>query len=580
VNYKFFLINLTAIILTGYTSSGIAATHNSFEATQPINQPNHINAKTNTKTVKSTTINQSISNNSPFILGGTYDYMSHHPTNTPTCLNIRANSTTAKLVSPHALIEFGLESSILDVRGALGYETASGWGAFSNSPSYKYANTSQNDDYTINLNYIYQYAAKYVFNNGLIPQGYTALTQTAQNLITHNPEGFRQMCGDHFVVEINAGVSVLMKISLNFKSRIDKDVFAYTMQHTGGLNNIWDQIKNNPSGINYNLQISGIQVGGNPNSLNELFASYGGMVGADGYPILNCGSHGSLNEACPKLINYVVSYSSKVANQLTNIDDYYLYNPSHESWGQLGVFPEEVTPNPAVSKAMQDLTTQYETDMSRLNFLNHYHAMLQSAKLLSPVMNTDLSQLIANYQYVLNIYLDQQNKIMNCFNGFVSNQCIVIHDNILRQRADVLQNTKQNDLLTYLINSQYALGLITKPDSYTQTYCELSPVSDANLNLYMLNCNGQTNGSLDPTIGIFLQYDYVLDILRLHNLNYSYRISMSDTHPIYFSYNITQPLLPDVEFIGTWIDNNIGVLANGVNIGLNRLAITKIRPIN
>lgn len=510
-----------------------------------------------------------------FTVGSTYDTMSDHPTNTKTCLKIGDDANYMQLKNQQATLDFSSTIDSNTVQNALGKEfTATyGWGPFVVKRSYQYAKSSQDDNFTMNINYAYQYNGKAAFKSGALPQGNSALTEPALNLVASDPVGFRNMCGDNFVSELNAGASVLMRLSLKFNSHNEKNAFDNSYHAAVGLSDVLSAIKTNPSGINYELSIAGIQVGGDPSQLDNLFLSHGGSIGSDGYPLLSCGSSKNNNYAnCTDLINLVIGYANTVSNQLKNIDDYNLYNPTVEPWSALGIFSGMVEPDKNTLKAMQDIAIQFDSDQNSLTFVNNYLHMLNSFKLLSSTMNNDLSSLANKYKQVINVYYDPANMLYNCYGGYVSTQCIKIRDNIFKQRNSILSDMRLNNLLTYLQSRQYSVDLLTSSSmSARRTECALSPISDESLSQYFINCNGYASGTLDVRSALTIKYDPVQSALNVHNFNYSYP-ELNSSKSLNFNYETNEPLIKDAFYNNVW-GNVFVVQLNGKKIGVDELVL-------
>jgi hypothetical protein len=498
--------------------------------------------------------------------------MSGHPTNTLSCLNAASNPNNIELNNERALLTFDSIADSSAVQNALGVDfTATvGWGKFAVTTAYNYARSSEDDAYTLNMNYVYQLTSTASFKSGVLAQGNAALTPAALQLVSSDPVGFRNMCGDRFVSEMNAGASILMRISLKFDSHNEKDAFDDSFHAAGGLQDILTAIQNNNSGIHYTLSVSGVQVGGNPQLFNNLFTSFGGEVNSDGYPELQCSNGAAMhntaisdnpeNQNCTQIINQIIPYADTIKSQLNTNADYYMYNPVAEQFPALGIFPGAVEPDPATLQAMQDLSMQYNNDQNSLNFLNNYLHMLDVDGVLSAEMQNNLLALKLNYAQVLNIYHNPQNNVMNCYDGYVSSECVTIRDNIFKQRAQILNNDKLNTLLTYLTNNEYQASLINNTGSDAYTACSLYPVDDSNAKLFITNCDGQVSGTLDPLTGTTINYDQLNNLLYINNLNYSYKPLGGDL--LNFSYSTPQPLIADPSYDNTWSGQS-SILVNG-----------------
>lgn len=513
-----------------------------------------------------------------FNVGGSYDSMSSHPTNTTSCLSAASDISNIQLNNQQTLLSFSSVSDSNSVQNALGVEFSAtiGWGAFATTIAYDYARSSEDDDYSLNLNYIYQYTGKASFNSTLQLQGNSVLTPAALNLVQTDPISFRTMCGDGFVNELNAGASVLMRVKLKFNSYNEKTVFDNSFNQAGGLQDVLSIIQSNGSGIHYSLSVAGMQVGGNPQLLNTLFESYGGQIGANGYPVLECGTDTSVSPDCTNIINQVIPYANTISAQLNTINDYYLDNPSVAKWQEIGVFPGSTNVESMTLQAMADLSSQYDIDQTDLDFLNNYHYMLSAANLLSSDMNNNLTTLISKYDQVIAVYHNPENNIMNCYNGYVSSQCIQIRDSILQQRSMILNDQNLNNLLIYLKNSQYQAYLLkqTGIDAFgNQALCSLNPISDSNLKLFLINCDGQVSGTLDNVNAFTINYDELKHLLHINNLNYNYQ--QADGSLLNISYYLNQELAAQASYQNTW-SGTATVVVDGGTFGSDTLTMVSV----
>ncbi|HMT03755.1 MAG TPA: hypothetical protein PKD00_10750, partial [Burkholderiales bacterium] len=283
-----------------------------------------------------TTYESVASNSSVFSLGGTYDSISLHPTFAKSCLNAAENEANLEILNPHASLNFTQEQSIQSVQRALGIEYTSriSYGAFSMNTGYNYAQSSQNDDYTLNLNYIYQYNGKAVFKDNTLGNGKTALTPDAV-AVFNSPNEFRHLCGNKFIAQLDAGASLLMRVTLKFNSQVEKEYYEESFQHVNGLLNILESIKSNTNHVYFNLSAAGLQVGGNPQLLNDIFIKNNGSINRDGYAVLECGTDNNTNSACINLVTQIIDYAKTLSGQLNKPADFYLANPTTSDWGEL-----------------------------------------------------------------------------------------------------------------------------------------------------------------------------------------------------------------------------------------------------
>ncbi len=514
-----------------------------------------------------------------FRVGGTYDTMSKHPTPTLTCLRAALNTNNIMISSPQGLINFNSQIDSESVRHALGIDvTASyGWGAFAVQTSYKYAHSSQNDDFTLNLNYAYKVAGEATFKpNSLLP-GSSSLTDEAQQLLDRKPAQFRTLCGNRFISELSAGVTILMRVSLKFSSRSEKDHFENSFHGIQGLANVLSIIKQNPENIAYDLNLAGIQVGGDPEYFNRLFLNYGGILNSDGYPILSCNNaKDKLKHNCTDLINKVISYANLVSNQLTSPIKYYFTNPKYQSWPSIGVFPGEIEPDQEALAAMHGLFQKYADDLANLEFIQYYLTFLNTTKLNLSSLKENIIRLANSYQLILNYYQNPKHGFANCYNGFVTRKCIAIYQNLLQYRQNILKDDQLNWLLDYLKSNQYSISLrASVAQAAPKVSCDLIPVSSENQHIYLVNCRGQISGYLNYESALTITRIPQLNGLAINNLTYYYKLNSIINH---FRYVDTHLLLPDIYYSDTW-RATVGIIGNDAYLGTSELKVVKRKII-
>ena len=215
-----------------------------------------------------------------FTIGGTYDTMSSHPTPTTTCLRDGANPSNWIIKNPKASLDFSQSQSLQTIERALGidYSETINAGPFSANTAFKYGYSAQDTDYALNINYVYQYAGTAMFNHATLVQGESSLVPQAVALLHSSPADFRQMCGDGYVSALDAGVSLLFHLTLKFDSLVEKNYYSDSFDKVAGLESILAKIMSNQSGIHYSLIASGLQLGGAPQLLNNIFIQNGGSL--------------------------------------------------------------------------------------------------------------------------------------------------------------------------------------------------------------------------------------------------------------------------------------------------------------
>ncbi len=502
-------MNQIKLFAIAVASTLLCACNNNTGAT---NTPTTVAAPTN----KTQLFANTQSSSSIYSVGGTYDTMSSNPTATTTCFRDGGDPTKWRIVNPKANLDFSQSQSLQTIERALGvdYSETINAGPFSASIAFNYGYASQDTNYSLNINYVYQYAGTAMFKDNALIQGESVLTPDAQAFLHSSPTDFRRMCGDGFVASLDAGSSVLFHLTLKFDSNIEKNAYSDSFDKIGGLDSVLSKIMTNPGGIHYSLSASGLQLGGDPTLLNQIFIQNGGKVGADGYPTLDCGT-GSNNNSCVNLISQLMTYVQKIPDELRSVTDYNLINPVVSNWSSIGIDPGHTEINPQTLTAMQQLTLQYYADASSLTLLKNYQNMLINKNVNTVDMLQELSKNVQDYTDLMNMYRDPQIHFADCFNGFVSTSCLSIHDKAFDSRQKILSTS--TDISKYINNNQYTIELPVTKDRTKK--CGLSPVTSESSGLYLVNCDGQVSANLNPDAGLRVTHTSN-DGLLISNLHY------------------------------------------------------------
>lgn len=502
------------------------------------------------------------SNQSIYTLGGTYDSSSAHPTNIASCLKW-GNDWLANTIinNPRASLNFNQVQNSEAVQNALGVDMNSqiDVGAFTVNIPYHYAKTVIDDSYTLNLSYVYKYAGTAGAKSSTQQQGEEVLENWAQEKLHSSPTEFRKMCGDGFVAEMDAGISIVFNVALKFQSSVEKDYFDSKFRSTKGLQNILNEIKTTVPNIHFIMEATGVQVGGKPEKFNQLFINNHGTISPEGYGILSCS-----NANCADMINQVIDYVQTTSDQLNNLSDYFYSNPTIGKWKTIGIDPGHTEVDENAFSAMRQITKQYYEDEDLLRFINYYTNMLSAKNLLLTSMADNLNLLKQTYSNILTeVYKNPAMQVSDCFNGYISTTCISIRDNVIAKRNALLNNEYLNALLDYLVNHQYMTKLMI--DNRNTTNCLFSPISPAGVDLYMLNCDGQIAGTLNSSDGIKINI-YKANF-TISSFSYKY---LKDNVGSTFSYSFPQPFLPHTNFPDSYnstanINSSYGYLSREIN---------------
>jgi hypothetical protein len=326
-----------------------------------------------------------------------------------------------------------------------------------------------------------------------------ALTPEAATLEENSPTKFRTMCGNEFVEQINAGATLGVRLTLSFNSHTDQERFSSDMKADLGLANISAAIQQAAanSNVHVTMTLSALQLGGQPEKLNDLF---GKPDSSGNYPFLQCETSGQQgSNACNLMISNIIAYAQTMQNQLTNTDGslnlerLYYSNPTLTPYANLGITMQGAPdPSPEILQAMQQLTAQYDKAVYDYNFASHYLNVL-SGKLDSPTKRdlADAAQRLHNQ--IANVYLQSAYNLVDCYRGYVSTQCLTIRDNVQKGVANYALQGQEADLIDYLETNSYSAAILnyyggvnpTEKDYRIPDYdCIFAPVSNPNIAHY------------------------------------------------------------------------------------------------
>ncbi len=439
-------------------------------------------------------------------MGSGYDNSSHSATSGQSCL-ANASNENITIGNPSAIITLDQQEGLVSLEKNLDVDVSGEYGGdrFGVSVAAQFANSSKDNAYTTNFIYLYKYAGKALFNNGALKQGDEALTPVALSLVHSDQERFREMCGNEYVEQMDAGAVVAVRLQLSFNSHLDQQKFAAKLKAEYGLVSIAASLQQaaTNSNVHVGLSLSALQLGGQPEKLNDLF----GHADAEGnYPFINCGSIGGTNEAaCKNMISSIITYAQSIQQQLSSdsgtldMNRLYFSHPSLSKYSTLGIITGAKDPSPEVLHAMELLVDQYDSAIYDYDFVHHYRDTLAdrldtpTAENLRDAENKLLAQ-------INNVYKSPSYRVVNCYRGYVSDQCITIKQNVDNALTEYALSTQQIALIKYLETNSYAATLYNyygsgedSAASYKMSpdECIFAPISTSSRAKYAINCHGQ-----------------------------------------------------------------------------------------
>lgn len=453
---------------------------------------------TNSKSTQSNVFSQlctaSFPDSSSYNIGGTYDSFTSTPTATKSCSKYGNNLDNITILNPSTKLDFSQRVDYSTIKSAIGMEYSAkiDLGFTEVHIHHQFAKTTQDDSLNLNLNYAYKYAGKAVFNDSIDNQGEQLLTPSADNALHTSVGTFRALCGDGMITQLDAGITLILRLNLHFKSHSEKNSFDETVTHLDGLQGVMAKLKQQQKGSNFTITASALQLGGDPQSLNQLFVRHGGSLNIDGYPELECsGIHGDSRD-CFVLFDEIIDYATEVKQQLKSKADYYYSTPAVSRWSALGIDVSTSRVSDDALSAFNKLNDLAQTDEYHLEYSKEYINTLSEIPNLDPDFIKSVVAIRDLYQKINNLYNDKQYHLAdNCAIGYIGDACvssvskfIVVRNEVMNQDKDVLA------LGSYLINNMYSADLITDPINGKEMVCDLIPISTESRRLFAINCNG------------------------------------------------------------------------------------------
>lgn len=438
-------------------------------------------------------------------LGSGYDTSSNSVTSSQSCL-INATPENIDILNPSGSLRFEEQQGLSGLENDLGVNVSGEYGAgrFSASLAADFANASKNNAYTTNIIYLYKYATTAKFKPNALGQGLSSLTPTAAILAQDAPAEFRAMCGDTYIAQMDAGSVLAVRLQLSFNSHQDQEKLDVSAMAKFGLGSIATKIQQaaTSQNVHVSFSLSALQLGGQPEKLNELFGNQGP---SGNYPFLDCGSvNGSNEAACNQMMNSIVTYAQTMETQLHNSngelnnDRLYYTNPVTSPY----YIESAEEPSPEIFAAMRSLTAGFDKTKEDYDFVNHYRMILADS-LDTPTTSNLLKAENKLSAQLHNVYLDEHYKVIDCYKGYVSNKCITIKQEVDRalNEEDLKLTDTEASLINYLEKNAYKADLYnyygTNGSDIASDYkistddCILAPVSSPSRAKFAVNCEGQ-----------------------------------------------------------------------------------------
>jgi hypothetical protein len=405
-------------------------------------------------------------------LGVNYYTQTNYPTSGIPCLDYSLDDYVFK--NPVATFDFSKSQSLSKVEEALGVDVSASisFAVFSVDARVSYASEQSQTSYDLNFNYIFQYNAQAVLSVDFSKSGYDLLNAIGKGHYDDGPDDFAKYCGDSFVQQAMAGVSLVVTYNLHFNNQLDKQKFegsldASYMAVASISAHLSSSVQSSQTSITVSLKA--IQLGGNPERLQGII----GAPSSDGkYSILKCGEakEGSTTEfdfaSCSDAINNIIDYANAqgeykdtgLSKQILvdgtghplNPSAFFYTKPVPVKWGQINADPGEVLPTAELIQMQTDLTHWYRADRDNLYFMQHYINFIKYKG--SDVLTLDaLDMMRDTLAERMDAYSSVQ--VMNCFIGSGNNRCEEKYETVKNIREQTLAIDEET--LTFFTTAYY-----------------------------------------------------------------------------------------------------------------------------
>ena len=525
--------------------------------------------------------------------GAGFDLTSNTAVSDQSCLAAAQSFNNLYVSNPEASVIMGdsIDEGHLEQKMGINVSGHMGGGVFSGSMRAAYLQQAIDNHYTLNLNYLYEYAGTVAFKPGTIGQGRAALTPVAESYaFGGDPVRFRQMCGNAFIPQMNAGVLLGVTITLNFDSFMDKENFQTALRgnlgviHTSIMTHIQQAAKQ--SNVHVSMSLSALQLGGDPQDLNNIFGS---VEPSGNYPYLDCGNVESATyHPCKDVISNVITYGKSIESQVEsnghlNMQKLYYTDATTEKYNTIGVNANAQDPSPQVLEAAQNLLAMYNTAAFNHRFAKHYLTTVPSLSTFSKVV---LKSIVSRYDSQLNdVYFNDAYGVLECYRGYISTSCPQIESNVaaalaqspyaLTDRDWLILNYFQQNLYQGKVYGYFGQGTDQVSDyQYKDNNCMLYPVSLPDSQRYTLICQNDTHYPMvsgDLTITQVPMPGNTV-VLSVNGLQYN---AVNPEYPSY-SQQISYPnglvLMPESGASGYFTINNI-LVTGGQSFKINTAAL-------
>lgn len=334
------------------------------------------------------------------------------PTSTIICVD-----TTNSTVGSNPQAGFTLNSSVsgielnsvlnLGVKAKL--PTIESYGGLNASLSASFSANAKNTEYSYNYTYLYTYSSEATFP---VVYGDASLSPSGKAALAAGLDAFMNTCGDSYVSSLRAGTVLAVDVKVTFQNKEEAESFAESAAAGGygALGRITSYISSSQLAKNAVMSISAMQLGGTPESLNQILG-YDSTTG--GYYATACGVANS-PAACQKTIDAILIYANTLPTQISGGTNLYYFNPVLSWYSKLGItnVPAPQPLSEETQAAQSVVINEINLSQSRIVFLSNY-------KQNSLPLKADVNNYIDKQIQTLQARIDYINSAaVNCFNAY------------------------------------------------------------------------------------------------------------------------------------------------------------------
>jgi len=345
------------------------------------------------------------------VLGAPTLYTTGMPTSTIICVD-----TTNSTVGSNPQAGFTLNSSVsgIELNSVLNLGVKAelpkieSYGGLNANLNASFSANAKNTEYSYNYTYLYTYSSEATFP--IISYGDTNLSPSGKAAREAGLEAFMNTCGDSYVSSLRAGTVLAVDVKVTFQNKEEAESFfeSAAAGGYGALGGITTYISSSQLAKNAVMSISAMQLGGTPESLNQILG-YDSTTG--GYYATACGVANS-PAACQKTIDAILLYANTLSTQISGGTNLYFFNPVLGWYSKLGIsVPDPQALSAETQAAQSSVINQINLSQSRIIFLSNY-------KQNSLPLQADVKTYIDKQIHTLQARIDYINSAaVDCFNA-------------------------------------------------------------------------------------------------------------------------------------------------------------------